>query len=190
MYDAHGKTLEIEVKFRVSDLADVERKLIALDAVKVDEGFERNLIFDRNGEFEAAEKLLRLRSYAGGAMITYKEKVPSARFKVRKELNLSAGDFEGARKLLEALGFAVVHVYEKRRMTYGLGDVGITLDEVPMLGKFIEIEGSEAGIEETAAKLGFSMDDAILENYNQLFRRFCGEKGLKCRDMVFGEAGA
>ena len=90
---------------------------------------------------------------------------------------------------MEALGFAPAWRYEKRRQTWELGSVGILVDEVPFMGNFIEIEGTEEKIEETASKLGLDMKDAITKDYGQLFRDYLKEKGLPDRDMVFEEEG-
>ena len=179
--------LEIEVKFRIDDPDEIARKLAGLGAKKVGEGFENNLVFDRNGEFEKSGKLLRLRSHDGKCLITYKQKKPSDRFKYRDELDLVVADFARAKMLLEVLGFGVVHIYEKKRTTFKLRDVEVMIDTVPFLGNFIEIEGTKQGIAATAKKLGFDMDDTITVTYDKLFRDYCREKGIGYCDMVFKE---
>ena len=65
--------------------------------------------------------------------------------------------------------------------------VGILVDVLPFIGNFIEIEGPEERIVETAGKLGLEMKDAITKDYGQMFRAYMEEKGMTERDMTFEE---
>ena len=180
------KMLEIEVKFRVEDPGRITERLRQLGARKVDEGFERNIIFDKGGRYYKSGLLLRLRSYTGKADITYKKKLPSEKFMRREEVILIIDSFERGKKLLEAIGFEPDFVYEKKRQTWEFNGVGILVDEL-VIGRFIEIEGSEEKIEETAVKLGVDMADSIPLSYGELFEEYCKAEGVPLHDMVFGE---
>ncbi len=182
------KGLEIEVKFRIGDPSAVAVKLRKIGARMVNSGLERNITYGGRG-IEERDELLRLRSYAGKADITHKRKSGNAPkgFKVREETIVMIGSFGTGKKLLEAVGYRPAFVYEKKRQTWELGDVGILLDVMPLIGNFMEIEGTEEGIRETAGKLGLDMKDAITKSYGYLFRKHCGEKGVKMDDFVFGE---
>jgi adenylate cyclase class 2 len=184
------KGLEIEVKFRIGDPSAVIGKLKEIGARMVDSGLERNIKYGGHG-LEEGDELLRLRSYAGKADITHKRKPKNAPkgFKVREEAIVMIGSFERGRKLLEAIGYRPVFVYEKKRQTWELGDVGILLDVMPLIGNFMEIEGTEDGIRETAGKLGLDMHDAITKSYGELFDQYCADKGIKKDAFVFGEGG-
>ncbi len=180
------KTLEIEVKFRIDDPGKIIGKLEQLGAKKIDEGFERNIKFDDgSGRFKAG-LLLRLRSYAGRADITYKKKLPSERFMKREEVILNIDSFERGKKMLEAVGFKPYFRYEKKRQTWEYNDVGILVDTV-VIGNFIEIEGTEEKIAETAGRLGLDMKDAVPISYGELFAEHCRSKGMSLQDMVFRE---
>jgi len=179
--------IETEIKFRIDDPEKISVLLKKLGAKKVDSGFEKNIIFDRNGELAGAERLLRLRSYGGMADITHKRKIPAEKFKVREELTLKIESFEKGADLLEALGFRPVWKYEKKRQTWELNGAGVTIDAMPVMGNFVEIEASEKEIAETAEKLGLDMTLGITKSYGDLFREHCKDMGVQLKDMVFGD---
>ena len=58
--------------------------------------------------------------------------------------------------------------YEKYREEFSAEDVIIAIDETPV-GTFVEIEGGEEHIHQTAAALGKTPDDYILDSYRTLF---------------------
>ena len=73
--------------------------------------------------------------------------------KIREELETLVGDGEILLSVLEELGFHVWFRYEKYREEFAHDDVIVAIDETPV-GVFVEIEGSEAGIDAMAAALG------------------------------------
>jgi predicted adenylyl cyclase CyaB len=182
-----GKELEIEVKFRIGDPAAIVEKLKAMGATMAEEGFERNVHYDRDGVLHGAGECLRVRECAGRADITHKRKVKDERFKVREETIVVIDSFERGKKLLERLGFRPVWRYEKRRQIWETGKAGVCVDEMPFIGNFIEIEAGRDAIVDLAAKLGLGMEDAITATYRDLFAEYCRKKGTPLRDMVFGE---
>jgi adenylate cyclase class 2 len=185
-----GKTIEIEVKFRISDQSKIVARLKEVGAKLVNSGFEKNVKFDKGGELKNSGELIRLRHYDGKADITYKKKVkdssPGHKFQVREEIVLNVDSFELGKKLLEAIGFKPSWRYEKRRQTWEYDGVGILVDEVS-IGKFVEIEGPKDKIVEVAGKLGLDMKKSISKSYGELFLDHCQENGLPVQDMVFGE---
>ena len=62
----------------------------------------------------------------------------------------------------------------------------IAVDETP-IGTFVEIEGTEAGITATAAALGRTTADYILDSYCALFLKYREALGFRGADMVFDE---
>ena len=60
----------------------------------------------------------------------------------------------------------------------------MAIDETPV-GVFVEIEGSEQGIETAAAALGRSPADYIVDSYRSLFLQHRDAFGLTTSDMVF-----
>jgi adenylate cyclase class 2 len=180
--------LEVEVKFLVTDLAAVRRRLLAEGAVA-----QRPRLFERNVRYDNAwaglarqGKLLRLRR-DDGVLLTYKG-APAAPIaseaRVREELEVRLSDFETAEAILERLGFEPRQVYEKYRESFRLGEVEVVLDELPF-GDFVELEGDEAGLKACAGRLGLPWDRRILENYLALMARLKAHHRLDFDDLTF-----
>ncbi len=85
---------------------------------------------------------------------------------------------------MHQLGFHVWFRYEKYREEFSAHDVIIAIDETPV-GTFVEIEGGEAAIHDTAAALGRSPADYITDSYRFLFLQHRDACGLAGQDMVF-----
>ncbi len=170
--------VEIEVKFRVDDVARVRAHLEGLGASSEGEVREINFRYDdRSGRLTAARCLLRLRRDRR-ALLTFKRPRPDhgREFKVYDEFEVVVGDFDGMHLILTALGFERVQTYEKRREVYALEGALVCIDRLPY-GDFIEIEGAPAQIRETARRLEFPWERRILTNYLHIFeelRRHCG----------------
>ncbi|MDJ0803734.1 MAG: class IV adenylate cyclase [Desulfobacterales bacterium] len=169
--------VEIEVKFFVDDADRVRARLAALGASSGGEIFETNYRYDdRAGGLLATKCLLRLRRDRQ-ALLTFKRPHPdqAREFKIYDEYEVIVDDFDGMHRILTALGFERVQIYEKRREVFPLEDVQVCIDRLPY-GDFIEIEGSPARIRESARQLAFPWERRILANYLHIFetlRRCC-----------------
>lgn len=178
---------ELEVKFYVSDLAEIEKQLVKLGATLVQpRTHEYNLRFDTpGGDLAQAESMLRLRRDAG-SHVTFKG--PSSTLGgvlARQEIEFEVSNFPAAQKLIEALGFRSKFVYEKYRTTYALDGLKITLDEMPY-GPFIEIEGKDAaGIQVAANQLNLDWQRRLPETYVSIFRRLKELFSLHFTDLTF-----
>jgi adenylate cyclase class 2 len=174
-----NKEHELEVKFFVTQLSALENRVRALGATRVSvRTYEVNLRFDTPArELTSGHRVLRLRQDAN-ALMTYKG--PSqARDDVtaRLEIEFEVGDFQAARRLLEALGYQVESSYEKYRTTYEMEGVKITLDELPY-GKFCEVEGPDAGsIQSVAGQLGLDWSARVMDSYLVMFGRLKEKMG-------------
>ena len=86
--------------------------------------------------------------------------------------------------ILEQLGLHVWFRYEKYREEFSADDVVIAVDETPV-GVFVEIEGGEDAIHDTARALGCTPADYITDSYRFLFLQHRDANGLDGPDMVF-----
>ena len=77
-------------------------------------------------------------------------------------------------------------IYEKRRTPFRKdGENGvIEVDETP-IGDFAEMEGEPAWIDQTAAGLGFSKADYLLDTYRDLFEAWLERTGSDVAHMTF-----
>ena len=183
-----SQKLEQEVKFHIPDLPGLQEKLEGLGAeLEQPRTYERNLRFDTSeGDLSATYQVLRLR-YDTRSRLTYKgPSVLDREVNARQELEVEVSDFETAREILESLGYEVVVIYEKHRSAYMLGNVEVSLDEMPF-GTFIEIEGPDTdSIRGTAEKLGLVWNERIVLGYMTMFQILKERLMLEFRDLTFG----
>jgi len=178
---------ELEVKFFVSDLAEIERRLVAAGATLLQpRTHEYNLRFDTpSGDLAQRESMLRLRRDSGNHMTFKGPSTTLGGVLARQEIEFDVSNFSDAQKLVQALGYKSKFVYEKFRTTYGHNGLKITLDEMPY-GPFVEIEGTEAEpIEQAAKDLGLDWNERLPETYISIFRRLKELFGLHFNDLTF-----
>jgi adenylate cyclase class 2 len=176
---------EIEVKFRISDPEDMRSKLKKTGAYTRGSVTERNITFDgKEGEFGNDMKMLRVRD-DGKVTITYKGESQKSRFKHRKELDLNTDDFSKSVEMLKSLGFQPAWSYEKVRENWFLGKALISIDRLPNLGYWLEIEGSEEDIDKTIEALGLNPGEGITKTYRKIFQEYCEHNNMEFQDMVF-----
>ncbi|HSQ16180.1 MAG TPA: class IV adenylate cyclase [Anaerolineales bacterium] len=182
-----GTGQELEVKFYLRQPERLQARLEELGArLEQPPTHEINLRFDTpERSLLNSGRLLRLRQDSA-ARITFKGpgRVEGGA-RLRQELEFIASDFATARAVIEALGFEVNMMYEKKRATYALVNVLVTLDEMPY-GSFAEIEGPDgASIQQAAAQLGLDWGQRILESYTVLFEQARHVMGFTFRDLSF-----
>lgn len=178
---------EVEVKFAILNLPALEARLNALGAVLIQERiYESNLRFDtQHGNLGSTSRVLRLRQDTAARMTFKGPTVVNAGVLDRLEIEFTVSDFGAARALLEALGFQVSMAYEKYRAMYSLGEVVITLDEMPY-GHFAEIEGPDVdSLRRVNQQLGLAWNAAVPQSYTEIFARLKAVKGWDFRDLSF-----
>jgi len=180
---------ELEVKFYLSDLHGLEKRLIAAGArLQHARQHELNLRFDTlDGSLTAAHQVLRLRQDQAYHLTFKGPAAVGEEVSDRKEIEFEVSDFGEARRFLEALGYIVSISYDKYRTTYQLSGTMITLDEMPF-GNFAEIEGPDAEtIRAAAGQLGLNWEARSLMSYLGLFDRVKQKLSLTARNLTFDE---
>ena len=182
-----GDQLEVEVKFLVSDLDGLRRRLLDAGAEQVRSRlYEKNVRFDTPTEtLRDRFQLLRLRQ-DDRVRLTFKGPAEDAgsEAKVREEIEVEVADFETMSAILTKVGFVDHQVYEKYRETFRLGEVEAVLDEMPF-GDFAELEGEETAIRAAAKELGLNWEERILTNYLTLFDMLRERHELPFDDLTF-----
>jgi adenylate cyclase class 2 len=167
-------SLEVEQKYPVANLADVQAKLIDRGALIADPIKQVDTYYAHPArDFSQTDEAVRIRRIGDQNLITYKGPKLASTAKTRREIELPLGSGQpnGERwhEFLEALGFQAVREVSKRRQTAKIDCGGktleIALDEVESLGSFVEIEVivepeelklAEKLLAETAESLGLS----------------------------------
>jgi adenylate cyclase class 2 len=177
---------EVEIKFALDNLRNLERKLRAL-------GFRRqtprtheiNTLYDLpGGVLGRRGQLLRLRRYGDQWKLTHKAPGRAGRHKSRAELETRLENGPQMEAILSALGFAPSFRYEKFRSEWSDDTGHVVLDDTPV-GNYGEIEGPPRWIDRTARALGIARDQYITDSYGQLFAKWKKQTGSKAADMTF-----
>jgi len=165
---------EIEAKLKVDSLKEVERKLAEVGADFLEEQLQTDTYFDDTGAaLKSGDRALRLRRQMAGKnekfFLTYKGAKEKNNFKKRCQIEVEVGDGVSAQKLLLALGYEKDLVFEKKRRVWRLGGCEVALDELPLLGTFVEIEGPDCKkIADVQRNIGLENLPHITESYASL----------------------
>ena len=100
-------------------------------------------------------------------LITCKSQSTGGDISVRPSIDIHADPGELVPALWTALGFHETLRFEKRRETWRLDHCLVELDQLPVFGQFVEIEGpDEAAIRDVRTRLG--LDGATVEKKTYL----------------------
>jgi adenylate cyclase class 2 len=181
---------EVEIKFRVEDLAALAARLRAAGfREQTPRTHELNTLYDLpERPLGARGELLRLRKFGDEWVLTHKARGREGPHKVRRELETRVADGEKLAAILAALGYTPCFRYEKFRSEWTDGVGHVVLDETP-IGNFAEIEGEAAWIDLVAAQLGVAPGQYITESYAALFHEWKARTGSAAEDMTFAETG-
>jgi len=172
---------EIEAKLKVDSLPEIESRLERLGSEFVAEQLQSDIHFDdSNATLTKADRCLRLRRQVVGEstrfFLTYKGAKEKSNYKKRQEIEIEVSDADSTQKLLSALGYEGKLSVEKKRRLWKLGGCEVALDQLQVLGDFVEIEGSDdEEIARVQENLGLadlphitkSYASMIMEEYNK-----------------------
>jgi adenylate cyclase class 2 len=182
--------LEREIKLRFDSADDARERILSIGATPLRGRRlqEDSLLDTADDRLYKRRCVLRVRTESGKAILTFKGPVQPGIMKTREEHETVAADGDTLLTILRELGLRVWFRYEKYREEFAAEDVIIAIDETPV-GAFVEIEGGEEHIHQTAAALGKTPEDYITDSYRTVFVRYCQARGLPDTDMVFGVVG-
>lgn len=178
--------LEREIKLRFHSADEARAKILALGAAPLlGRRLQEDCLFDTDDErLRRQRSTLRVRSEGGKSLLTFKGPAIPGLVKIREEYETVVADGAVLHTILEQLGLHCWFRYEKYREEFSNDDVVIAVDETPV-GVFVEIEGGEDAIHETARALGCAPPDYITDSYRFLFLQHRDANGLAGHDMVF-----
>jgi adenylate cyclase class 2 len=170
---------EVEQKFPVEDLADIESRLASAGATFTDAVVQVDRYFAHPmRDFAQTDEAIRIRQVGDANFITYKGPKIDATTKTRKEIELplhnGAEHAEQWVSLLDALGFSPVAVVSKRRrhahIAWQDAEIEIALDQVRDLGNFVELEvrADDETLDAAKSKVQSLADELGLSGSEQL----------------------
>ena len=176
--------IEIEAKLKVDSLLEVEQKLKELGAGFQAEQLQTDHFYDdSNAALTTTDRCLRIRqqSVAGSErfFLTYKGAKEESNFKKRQEIEIEIIEAQSTQKLLSALGYEEILVVKKKRCLWQFGQCAVALDQLPLLGDFVEIEGpNNEEIADVQNSLGLSQLSHIEKSYAQLTKEERDRRGI------------
>jgi adenylate cyclase class 2 len=181
--------LEREIKLKFDTAAQARERILAIGATPLrGRRLQEDCLLDsEQDELYRRRCVLRVRNEGGKSLLTFKGPVQPSVLKVREEHETVVADGDTLLRILHELGLHIWFRYEKYREEFSAEDVIIAIDETPV-GTFVEIEGGERHIHQTAAALGKTTEDYITDSYRTLFLQHCAEHGLTITDMLFAAA--
>ena len=168
---------EVERKFYVDNLADIEARLTEMDARFGEVRVEEDTYFIHpSRDFVETDEAFRMRAVGIGNRVTYKGPKIDRETKTRREIDLDLPDGEAARadwlELFQSLGFQPKAVVRKHRrkayVSWQDRRVEVSLDRIDALGEFVELEliadesdlaAAKASIAALAEHLGLTRDE-------------------------------
>lgn len=167
----HRNPIETELKLRIPAVGPLRDLLASMGfREETPSQTEVSVLWDRGGALAASGQALRVRRYAGRAILTWKgEKVPDPLLKIRPEQETGVEDGEALEAILTALGYTPVLRMEKTRAVWAREELTACLDETPF-GCFLELEGDAEAIKAAAEHLSLGADRVERRSYPTLFR--------------------
>ncbi|MBN1361237.1 MAG: class IV adenylate cyclase [Sedimentisphaerales bacterium] len=181
--------LEIEAKLKVDSLDDVRQRLAQCGAALLSETVQTDYYFDTpDSELTRADECIRLRreslESSERLILTYKGGRQVDDFKKRREINLPVDDAEAVEHLLNALGYSRVLAFNKKRSTWHLDRCEVALDELPLIGAFVEIEGPDSdSISQVQHRLGLAETRHTTDSYASQITKEMSRLGLAQKEV-------
>ncbi|HCP08926.1 MAG TPA: class IV adenylate cyclase [Candidatus Moranbacteria bacterium] len=135
--------IEVEIKARIKNIEEVRKKVVEAGAIFVKREEQTDAVFghpsmlDENKMVVEGGYIARIREADEKIELTFKEIV---RKKGKIEIGSNIGSIEIGKSFLNRLGFEEAFVVHKFRDIFKLDDFEIALDDVDLLGEFIEVE--------------------------------------------------
>ena len=181
--------LEIEAKLRTDSHEDIRAALIDCGAKRLGTVLETNRIYDLpDHSLRRRGRALRLRTTRpiasspqddapaadvadDVATLTAKGPATAGPLKSREEVEIIVEDAQTTHRLLVLAGFAEVFRFQKRRQSWRLDDCLVELDTLPLIGKFVEIEGPTVeAIANVQQRIGLGLARHIPTSYISLLQ--------------------
>lgn len=181
--------VEIEAKLKVDSLHEVEGRLASCGARFLGEAVQTDWYFDTaDRELTQSDRCLRLRIEKAASrerlVLAYKGPKERDDYKKRQEAEVEVNDAAAVESLVAGLGYHRELAFNKRRRLWSLHDCEVALDELPLLGTFVEIEGPDSHtIEQVQGMLGLAGVPHTADSYARLIEHELSRQGTGRREV-------
>lgn len=184
---------EIEIKIRIDDKKEIQKRLLALGWEIDNLEFQRSFRLSRPDQ-SLMDKGIFPRTREEGQKSTFTIKVnvggrvdegdKERQYFEREEYEIEVEDAKKMADMLSLLGLSNQRILEKYRQTWRkdgktkVRDLSITIDTLPF-ASFIEFEGPKEEIEEMLKKLELDSEERLTLAYWRVYRQYCRDNDLK-----------
>lgn len=186
---------EIETRTVVDNINEIEINLKKLGFINKGKFVQHDIMLDTpNADIFNSRRKLRIRIENEKVELTYKGK-----FEVRDDLakrselniNINKSDIENYIKIFSDIGYPICFQIKKTRKLWKKDNIQVTIDNWPIIGNILEIEGEEEKIKEYCNKIA---PNYIFKNYllKDLFKKKMKNTGKTIEELkndYFKETG-
>jgi adenylate cyclase class 2 len=175
---------EHEVKYLNIDVADIEKRLVAVGASKAGEFSYRRRIFDYPDlRLDKAGSWLRLRDEGDRITLSFKRRIgvkqEGESDDGMEEIETVVADFNMTGSILESVGLIEKFYQENRRVRWVKDDIEFDIEYWPLLEPYMEIEApSMERVMQGVALLGLDPTEHKIFSNFQMYQA----KGIDIRD--------
>ncbi len=185
--------VENEAKFSVKNVGRLRSVLVELGFTIEIESFQRDEYFDTSeGRLSELDYVVRLRQTENSVEAAFKgPRSYGEGTYARIELEIPTCGMNETREYLKHKGYEPVWFFEKRRIRFNHPDKStkIYLDEIPNVGFFVEIEGTNIQISEIQKEISKHISKPEMKNYRDLFLDFQETQGVDRNTIKGAEFG-
>lgn len=149
--------MEIEIRTPIKSIEKIEKNIKDNKGIFIGEVIQHDIIFDtKNADFFKNGNKIRLRLEDEKAEITYKKQnVSSEQISNREEINIivDSSQKESIIDFFTELGYPICFQIRKKRRIWKVNHSIITIDNWPIIGHLMEIEGKEKEIKQISKEL-------------------------------------
>jgi adenylate cyclase, class 2 len=189
---------EIEMKFKVGGHQGVARQLQQIGARMRHRVLQTDRYFDtparRLLKGDCGLRLRQTHCLSRGSaraeertLLTFKgPRRKRGMAKIRPEYQTYIDDPAAMVEVFAACGLNEMLAIQKKRTGFRVGRCMVELDELPLLGCFVEIEGpDEHAVQAVREKLDLTEAEPLKEHYINLARSACRRLGKGCGELTF-----
>ncbi len=187
-------TGELEVKARITNVAELRRRLRRAGATVEFRGAMADRRYDRGSVLTRVDEVLRLRTYRPTergrgrarphAVLTWKGAASArsgGRYRHRLELELEIPDPKALHTVLARLGYRITMAIDRRVEVYRLGHAILRLERYPRMDTLLEVEGPPPAIERAIAATGLERERFRSESLPYFMRAYRRRTGRRAR---------
>jgi adenylate cyclase, class 2 len=185
---------EIEAKLKYEKHEDLKKVLKEAGADFAGDYIQRDSYYDdvacslrvRGCAFRLREEVKAGSTSTAKVVITVKGPIEASQFKRRSEDNLEVKDRRSAEGMIRGLGYHKMLLVEKRRSVWRLDGCEVAMDELPLIGRFVEIEGrDENAVSAVQVRIGLGDLEHMPQSYTAMVLGEMERRGASMVDVTF-----